>query len=396
MRHIHQPIWIGAVARIGSPAFAILFTLDALVRATVVTVVPLLALDILGDAQRVSVLYFAVSATGLLGSLGIPWLTRQMRRRWVLSLGALCLIVSAPLLSSHTLIGLVAGLTAQYLGGTGMSICLNLYIMDHVPRQTLTRFEPFRLLFSGAAWTVAPSLGVFLRIQVANWAPYAASASFALALLGYFWFLRVTENPVVAGMTAPPPSPVYFIRRYFAQPRLALAWLLATGRAGWWGMFFIYGPIYAVTSGLGEVAGGLIVSAGSASLFAVTFWGWLGRRHGMRKLLIGGYIATGLLTCTVGFLAGVPWLGAVALVVAAVGAGSIDGAGNVPFLRAVRPRERPEMTTVYSSYRDTSRLVTPGVYSLLLQVFALPAVFTASGLTMLALGYYARYIPRRL
>ncbi|MFP6743887.1 MAG: MFS transporter, partial [Alphaproteobacteria bacterium] len=69
---------------------------------------------------------------------------------------------------------------------------------------------------------------------------------------------------------------------------------------------------------------------------------------------------------------------------------------NVPFLRAVRPRERPEMTTVYATYRDTARLSAPGIFALVLQVFALPAVFYTSGLIMLGMAWYARYIPRRL
>ena len=43
-----------------------------------------------------------------------------------------------------------------------------------------------------------------------------------------------------------------------------------------------------------------------------------------------------------------------------------------------------------------SRLSMPGIFSLVLQVFALPAVFVTSALMMLALARYARYIPRRL
>ncbi len=37
--------------------------------------------------------------------------------------------------------------------------------------------------------------------------------------------------------TVPQTNPINFVRRYFVQPRLALAWLLAVCRARWWGMF---------------------------------------------------------------------------------------------------------------------------------------------------------------
>ena len=101
------------------------------------------------------------------------------------------------------------------------------------------------------------------------------------------------------------------------------------------------------------------------------------------------------MTIGVGAVAGTTWLTITLLIVACFAASAIDGAGNVPFLRAVRPRERPEMTTVFSSYRDAARLTIPGLFALVLNVFALPAVSVTSGLIMLVLAAYARHIPRR-
>ena len=396
LRQAHFPIWFGAMASAGSPAFLVLFVLETMSRATVVAVLPLLALELLGDAQAVSILYFLVGTAGLMGSLAVPWLVGLVKRRWTFTLGLACVVASAPLLASQTMAGLVVGLTFQLFGSATASICLNLYVLDHIPRKAFGRFEPLRMLFVGAGWMIGPVLGIALGKYVAPWLPFAVAAGFALAQLGYFWFLRLTENPVLAGVTAPATNPLRFVRRYFAQPRLALAWILAVGRGGWWGMFFVYVPIYAVTVGLGEEAGALIISAGSASMFLVVFWGWLGRRYGLRRLLIWGYLVNAILTLAAGVTAELPWLGVSFIVAAAIAASAIDGAGNLPFMRAVRPRERAEMTTVFSTYRDMSRLAMPGAFSLVLQVFALPAVFVTSALTMAVLAHYSRYIPRRL
>jgi aerobic C4-dicarboxylate transport protein len=49
----------------------------------------------------------------------------------------------------------------------------------------------------------------------------------------------------------PPSNPVLYLRRFFAQPRLRLAWTLAASRSSWWSMFYVYAPIFAVTAGLG-------------------------------------------------------------------------------------------------------------------------------------------------
>ena len=176
--------------------------------------------------------------------------------------------------------------------------------------------------------------------------------------------------------------------------RLVLAWLLSVGRAAWWNMFYIYAPIYAVATGLGEEAGGIIASVGSAGLFTVTFWGWVGRRKGIRWLLVFGYVVTGFFSVLVGGAMALPMVGAVLLVAAAFAASITDGAGNVPFLRSVRARERAEMTSVYATYRESARLSMPALYSVLLLVFPLPAVFVASGGLMFLLAHYARYLPR--
>ena len=396
MRQFHYPVWLGAVATTGSSSFVVLFVLETFSRALLVAVVPLLALRLLGDAQGVSAFYFTISIAALLGTLTVPWLVRRLQRRWVISLAVFFLCASAPFLASDSLVGLVLGMGLHVTGAAMLSICLNLYVLDHIRPKVLSRFEPQRMLFTGTAWVVGPVLGVYLGKYGASWLPFAASAGFALTLLGFFWFLRMTENPTLVPASAAATNPLRFVRRYFSQPRLALAWLLAVGRAGWWMMFFVYAPIYAVTSGMDEQTGGWIVAAGSAAMFAVTFWGWTGRLYGLRRLLIAGYMVAGLLTVIVGVVAGTPWLGITILIIACLAASAIDGAGNVPFLRAVRPRERSEMTTVYSSYRDAARLIIPGIFALVLNSFALPAVFITSGLIMLVLAVFAHYIPRRL
>ena len=84
------------------------------------------------------------------------------------------------------------------------------------------------------------------------------------------------------------------------------------------------------------------------------------------------------------------------LVLAALGTETIDGAGNLLFLRAVHPYERSEMTTVFVSFRDVAQLGPPTVFSLLLSLFSLPSVFVAGGLMMLAASSLSRRIPRRL
>ena len=387
---------IAAFARPGTAAFVTILALDSLSRATVSALVPLQAYDLLGSAQKVSVLYFLTAVTGLLASLAVPWLVIRLRRRWMLRVGAFSLIVSVALFALYDLTAFVPAMVLQMFGATSVMICTNLYVMEHIPRRELGRFEPVRTLFMGAGWMIGPALGVYLHAQGPNWLPYALSGSFALIVIAYFPWLRVSRASGSLADAVPQTNPITFVRRYFAQPRLALAWVLAVGRASWWGMFYVYAPIYAVASGLGAETGGYIVSAGASALYTVMLWGWLGRKIGILYLLVGGYALTGLITIGIGIAAGHPWIAAALIIAAALGISITDGAGNMPFLRAVHPHERAEMTAVYTTYRDSARATMPAVYAILLLVFPLSAVFYASGTIMLGLTLLARHIPRRL
>jgi len=389
-------VWLGAASESRARVFATLFSLSAISRTLLVTLIPLQALTLLGDAQAVSVLYFAISFTNLFLSLSIPWLVRLIRRRRVFTLGGLLLVAAPLVIAVGSLEALVAGMVLQVFGVVCLEITLSLYLMDHIPRQEMGRFEPLRLFYAAGVWAVGPWLGVYLKDQVGDWIPFALASTAAFATLCLFWYLRLQENSAVSPAKGPPPNPMNYLAHFFEQPRLRLAWLLAIGRSGWWVMFFVYAPIYAVESGLDQVTAGAIVSIASGALFIVPLWGWIARRYGLRRLLIFAYGASGLVTMTVALAGGVPWLVALALVAAAITTGAIDGAGNVPFLRAVHPMERAEMTTVFATYRDVSQLAPPGVFALLLKAFHLPAVFVAGGLGMLIVSYYARYLPRRM
>ena len=393
---LRPPPFLKRLASPGAEAFATLYALESLSRAILATVLPLQALKLVSDAQGVSLIFFAVSLISLCGGLLVPWLVRVTARRWVYSLGAVFLASAPFFLSGDALGAFFAGMALRALAIAAMAICFSLYIMDFIARKDFGRSEPMRLFYSAGAWSAGPFLGVYLAEAVHPLAPYALSAAVAAAALGYFWFLRITDNPAVKQAAGPTPSPLRYVRRYFSQARLTLAWTLSTGRNIWWVVFFIYAPIYAVEAGLGEVAGGAIVSCGTAFLFLMPVLGRLVQRTGIRNVFVIGYAAGGFLTLGLTAAWDVPWVGACLLISAAFGMIIVDAGGNMLFLLAVRPRERPEMTAVYSTYRDVADIAPPGAFSVLLRFFELPVVFVVSGLTALGLAVLSGKIHRRL
>ena len=388
---------LAAPAKLGrtSTIFAGFFFLSGLTQTIVLTVLPVESLRVLGSAATVSLVYVAVGLSGFLGRLGIPMLTRVLHRMGVLALGLGVLCLSMLLLWTETRAGVVFGLMLNVFAIACFEIVLTLHVLDYIPRHELGRFEANRIFYSALPWTIGPWLGVYLQLYVAHWLPYVISAAAAALLLTAFRLLGFSGDPTARQPRRRTSNPALYLVRFFSQPRLRLGWALAVGRSAWWSMFQVYAPIYAIEAGLGAEVGGAMVSVGVGFMWFVPLWGWLGRRYGLRRLLVAGYGTTAVVTVIAAAFMGIPVAGAALLVLAAFCAEILDGAGNSLYLRAVHPFERSEMTAVFVSYRDFSQFAPPAVFSVVLSIFQLPAVFVAGGIMMLGMAGLCRYIPRR-
>ena len=61
----------------------------------------------------------------------------------------------------------------------------------------------------------------------------------------------------------------------------------------------------------------------------------------------------------------------------------------------MRPLERAQMASVYATFRDAGRIGPLGVFTVVLIVLPLPAVFVITGAASLVVATYTRHIPRR-
>ena len=375
--------------------FAGLFFVQTLSRGILLSVIPLQALGIMENAQRTSALFFVVSVASILTALGIPKIISEIGTYQSFLCGSAAMFVSSVLLSFEEPALFVAGLFFHVSSVVWIEITFTLYVLARIPRRELTRFEPLRMFASVLALTIGPVLGVFMEQRLSHSAPFIFSAVFVV--LGIIYFRLLGLHLVEIGKSGSRGvSPLQFLKRFIGQPRLRLSYGLAMGRSCWWTTFVIYVPIYAVESGLGELAGAAIVSLGTAWTLTVPFWGWVGRKYGIRKLLTAGFVTTSMLTLLVYGFTSIPAVASVLLVISALGATMLDGMGNILFFRAVHGREQSEMAAVFSTYRDLSQLATPGIHAVLLKVFALPVVFLGASVWMLVAAWYCRYIPGRM
>ena len=134
-------------------------------------VIPIQALRLLGDAQAVSILFFAVSIVGVAGAFVVPSIAHNLGRRSIFVVGGTCVVASSILLSLDDTIPLIAGIAFRTFGFLSLEVAFEIAIMERIPRRDIARFEPARIFFMGIAFLVGPWLGTWLSLRVPTMIP---------------------------------------------------------------------------------------------------------------------------------------------------------------------------------------------------------------------------------
>ena len=349
----------------------------------------------LGDARAVSDVYLLIGIVSMIAALFTPWLTRFIARRWLYTAAVVTMIAGNLCAATGGTWLLPIALAANTIAVVVIAVCFNAYVMDYVERSSLGQCETLRLFYSGAAWSIGPFLGVWL-MDIWGPAPFVISILSCVTLLITFWVLRLGNGKIVTKARGPTANPLGFLPRFLAQPRLVAGWIFAVVRScGWW-IYVVYLPIYAVEQGFSESLGGLALSITNALLFLTPLMlRWM-QAHNVRYAVICGFFGSGIAFLATALLSGTPIAAIALLMLGSAFLILLDVSAGLPFLMAVKPSERTEMSAVYSTFRDVSGVLSPAAGRLVLAVAPLVAVFAAAGLGLAACGCLALKLHPRL
>ena len=375
--------------------FALLSGLEAAVRGTLISTVPIAVYDAFGSASDLSSVYLVAGVITLFWGLLVPRLTQLLPRRWVYSAGCVLYLVAMALYILGTPFSVQVAILISAMATVTTFVCLNAYVLDYVARTDLGKTQGQQMVYAAVPWAVGPLTGVWLR---GVWAPlpFLVAGGFAALLLAVFWYLRLGNGRQIARAKGPAVNPLAYLGRFFRQPRLIIGWLFAVFRScGWW-VYVVYVPVFCIENGLGEELGGQMLSVSNATLLISPYMARLARRLTVRRTLLWslGYCTVLFIGATV--FSAIPYVALSLLFLASFGLVMLDVAGGLPFLMSVKPSERAEMAAVYSSFRDVSGILTPGAAYLVLLVFPLSGIFAASGAAFGLAWWLARNLHPRL
>jgi len=391
-----RPAALLVVSGRAGESFARLNALEGIARSLLMGVIPLLALEVLGSKEMVTRAYLLASILTLTITLNFAALERLLQRRWVVTLGVACTMIAMTILLLGDGPIMALGIGLQQAAASLFSVCLSLYIMDYIGKRELIYTETRRMLYAGIVWMVGPTLGLWLWENAASWAPFALTVFASVGMLSYFWYLRLGHGKGIQKARSRPANVLKIIPRYFKQRPLRIAYWITMSRSIFWVTLFIYGPIYVIEARLPTwVAGGLLSLASGLLLISPLIRRFAGR-VGTRLTIIYALVLIGSSMLMLYFIGEPKLIGLVFWVSAALGGVTLDVLGNIPFMRMVKPRERIEMTMIFSTWREGSQLLTPLLASLVLLFAPFEMFYVLLALFLFGAAIKASYLPRRL
>ncbi len=393
---VRPPLRVAYTNAPGGTALALIYGLENLSRAVIAPVLALAGIDLLLTAQSLSVALFIASLASLVLILSSGFLIQRMSRKFVFTLACILSLVSVYFFTIPEPWAFVLANAMRSSGAGLVLICVSLYTMDFIPNDELAKVESRKILFAASTWIAAPAVGTWLWVNVSRDAPFLLSGVFMAALLAIFWWLRLTESQQISKPKRSNLGVITNVMEYLKNGHMRMAYLIAVTRAIAWVMFFTYGPLYIIEAGISEEWVGLIIGVVVSVLLFSSQFSRFAVWFGIRRTIIYCFSIGGILFAAIGLLPEPTVWGFALFFLASLTMDMLDVIGNLPFMRTVRKGARVEMTTVFSSWREFSFVLTPGVSAILLLFMPLQGLFLALGLGFLATGLAVKKLPSRV
>ena len=382
-------------------SFAMLAGLENMTRSMIAPILPLQGLALLQSEGLTSGALFLGSIIALAVLLTGGFLIRKFTRKVVFTASMIGVAGSTILLMMPMAETFVTGAAIRVACAGLNMLCLSLYVFDFVPKSKLGDRESKRVFWSALAWMIGPIIGAYLYAEVSPTLPYALTSVAIVIQLTLFWHLRIndadriTQPEIGEAIATPQRSLMTVARRFFGRPELRKAYVIPFVRSLFWVSLFTYLPFYAASTPIPAKYLGFVFAAFQIGLMFSGHIKRLSDYIGLRRFISIAFAFGAVFMIAMALLPERSLFGIGLWFVAILAAVALDVAGNVPFMRLVPKAERTEMTVVFSTWRDLSFVVTPGVGFVLLSLSGdnLAWVFWAQAIAFIAAGLYAFRLP---
>jgi len=298
---------------------------------------------------------------------------------------ALFLFVVAYVIFSfvHSLwIIILIGICTAFLGSLRIT-CFGIIVRDKSPDKKVSENEGLIYTLLNISVMIGPLLAGFVASR------YGVSKVFLLsAILIFIAFILFEHFRIHDGNTSKKVDKniaKVFIDFFKNRQRL-FSYIIGGGINFWWGLIYIYMPMFIIDSGYSDILLGYFLAAVVVPLILSEYYfGRLAGKIGFRKIFFFGYLILAICALACFFVSNMYLLLGL-LTLASFGAAMVEPTTEAYFFDIIKKTERERYYGPYNTAVDTGLFIATSLSALILLFASFNYLFVFFGLAMFALA----------
>ncbi|MBN2457522.1 MFS transporter [Candidatus Woesearchaeota archaeon] len=273
------------------------------------------------------------------------------------------------------------------------TVSQGILISDSCAKKDLGKTEGYVYAIRNIGYMIGPLLGGFIAGKLGIHYVFIFSAVFVLFGMTLFRLAKIKEINHHTKDDATIKGSIMNMKNFFSKKRFTLLYAVSGGISLYWGMIFIYVPLYILKSGYGEHIAGIVLFAVSAPLVIFEYKvGKVADIYGYKRFFIYGYLLLALFSLFSYFSGNIIIL-IVCLTVGSIGASFLEGTRESFFFLNVTKSEEEKYYGPFITHTDSFSTIGKFAGAVFLIFFPLKAIFLLTSALMLiftVLSFFVR------
>lgn len=256
-------------------------------------------------------------------------------------------------------------------------------VSDKSKKRKLAKNEGLIYTFLNLSWLVGPLVAGFVAEKYGVKTVFLLAAicmAFAYILFRFFKIVDNQKNKKID------KNLFKICRDFFKNKNRVLCYILSGGMNFWWGLIYIYMPIYIIESGFSDLTLGYFLFGVVVPLILFTYHsGKIAARIGFRKIFFVGYLILGM-SALLSFIFNSIVIIMFLLIAASFGAAMIESTTEAYFFDLVSKKEKTKYYGVYNTTIEINGSAASLFGAVILLLLPFKFIFILFGFVMFLLA----------
>ncbi|MBU0894720.1 MAG: MFS transporter [Nanoarchaeota archaeon] len=367
----------GQISKIG---FILFFS--GLGLAAVRTVWSVYLKSFLGNDSYVGFLITAFTIIGIISYIVLIPLVEKKNNAGLFVLSTFLFFLSYLLFTIFTTLYavIILGVLTSILASLRVTT-IGIIISDKSKNSELSKNEGFVYTFFNLAWLVGPLFAGFISEKYGFSFVFLISSILMFLSLILFKFFKISDTKKPKRLD----KNLYKLTKdFFNNKDRVFSYIISGGINFWWGLIYVFMPLYIIEMGFSTFIVGLFLFAIVAPLiFFSYYFGNLAGKKGFKKISFLGYLILSILAIFSFIFSFNPIIVMILLVLASVGGAMIESTSEAYFFDIIKKKQREKYYGVYNTAIDLNHLATSFIGAIILLFLPFKFLFLFFGVFML-------------